>query len=325
MAIKGIDVSTYQKEINWDKVKADGIKFAILRCGYGMDISSQDDEYIERNIAECERIEMPYGVYLFSYANTVEKARSEAEHTLRIIKGHKLAMGVWYDIEDNNTSGSVNKEMLTNIINTYCNIIKNAGYDVGIYASLNWLNNKIESSIQKKYPIWVAQYYKECTFAGEYKMWQYASDGKVNGIKGNVDMNYYYGELEENASTEEDTLDKEEPKKHIIDVDGKWGTDTTKKAQEVFGTTVDGIVTDQYKMYKSENPGLISFEWLDNPSSYGSELIRAIQKKVGASVDGHIGPKTIKKMKKWLGTIQDGYISNPSDMVKAFQKWLNEQ
>lgn len=110
-----------------------------------------------------------------------------------------------------------------------------------------------------------------------------------------------------------------------LDVDGKWGTATTKRAQEVFGTTVDGIVTDQYLCYKSQNPGLISFEWLNNPSSYGSELIRAIQKKVGANVDGHIGPETIKKMQKWLGTVQDGCVSNPSDMVKAFQKWLNKQ
>ena len=118
---------------------------------------------------------------------------------------------------------------------------------------------------------------------------------------------------------------KEEQKKHVVDVDGKWGTHTTKKAQEVFGTTVDGIVTDQYKVYKSQNPGLISFEWLDNPSNYGSELLRAIQKKVGANVDGHIGPETIKKMQAWLGTIQDGYVSNPSDVVRAFQKWLNKQ
>lgn len=118
---------------------------------------------------------------------------------------------------------------------------------------------------------------------------------------------------------------EEEANKHIIDVDGKWGEDTTKKAQEVFNTTVDGMVTDQYACYKSQNPGLISFEWLDNPSDYGSELIRAIQKKVGANVDGHIGPNTIKKMQAWLGTVQDGCVSNPSDVVKAFQKWLNKQ
>lgn len=321
MAIKGIDVSEFQGSIDWAKVKADGIKFAILRCGYGMNIKGQDDKYIERNIQECERIGMPFGVYLFSYANTIEKAKSEAEHTLRIIKGHTLAMGVWYDIEDNNTSGSVSKETLTNIINTYCNTIKNAGYNVGIYANLNWLNNKIGASIQEKWPVWVAQYYKECQYKKDYIMWQYSSSGKVDGISNNVDMNYFYGELDNFA----DTSNKKEEKEHIIDVDGRWGTDTTKKAQEVFGTTVDGIVTDQYKVYKAQNPGLISFEWKDNPSNYGSELIRAIQKKVGANIDGHIGPETIKKMQKYFGTVQDGCVSNPSDVVKAFQKWLNKQ
>ena len=139
-------------------------------------------------------------------------------------------------------------------------------------------------------------------------------------------MDYICDEVNKKLNNTTDTSDKkEEPKKHIIDVDGKWGPDTTKKAQEVFGTTVDGIVTDQYKVYKSQNPGLIAFEWLDNPSTYGSELIRAMQKKVGANIDGHIGPETIKRMQKWLGTVQDGYISNPSNVVKAFQKWLNKQ
>lgn len=128
------------------------------------------------------------------------------------------------------------------------------------------------------------------------------------------------------TETKPSTLNKEKTKKHIVDVDGKWGTDTTKKAQEIFKTTVDGKVSNQYLAYKSQNPGIVaSFEWKENPSNYGSELIRAIQKKVGANVDGHIGPETIKKMQKYFGTVQDGYISNPSDMVKAFQKWLNKQ
>ena len=145
---------------------------------------------------------------------------------------------------------------------------------------------------------------------------------------GNTDCpgkNFPIDIIKSSSSTSTDTSDKKEEKKHIIDIDGKWGEDTTRKAQEVFETTVDGIVTDQYKMYKTQNPGLISFEWLNNPSDYGSELIRAIQKKVGANVDGHIGPETIKKMQAWLGTIQDGCVSNPSDVVKAFQKWLNKQ
>ena len=323
MAIKGIDVSEFQGQIDWDKVKADGVEFAILRVGFGMDLKSQDDKYIERNISECERLGIPIGVYLFSYANTTAKASSEAEHTLRLIAGHKMPLGVWYDIEDNNTSGSVSKSTLTDIINKYCSIIKEAGYDVGIYASLSWLNNKIDNSLQEKYPIWVAQYYKECQYKKDYLIWQYSSSGKVDGISGKVDMNYYYRKLEESKPIKKPN--KEESKKHIIDVDGKWGKDTTKKAQEIFGTTLDAKVTDQYKKYQAQNPGLFSFEWLDNPSAYGSELIRAIQKKVGANVDGHIGPETIKKMQKYFGTIQDGCISNPSDVVKAFQKWLNKQ
>lgn len=138
-------------------------------------------------------------------------------------------------------------------------------------------------------------------------------------------MDYICDEVNKKLNNATDTSDKKEDKKHIIDVDGKWGEDTTRKAQEVFGTTVDGIVTDQYKCYENENPGLIAFEWLDNPSDYGSELIRAIQKKVGANIDGHIGPETIKKMQKWLGTVQDSCVSNPSDVVRAFQKWLNKQ
>lgn len=136
-------------------------------------------------------------------------------------------------------------------------------------------------------------------------------------------MDYICDEVNKKMNNATDTSDKEE-KKHIIDEDGKWGEDTTTKAQEVFGTTVDGIVTDQYACYENENPGLISFEWKSNPTSY-SELIRAIQKKVGANADGHIGPETIKKMQKYFGTVQDGCVSNPSDVVKAFQKWLNKQ
>lgn len=107
--------------------------------------------------------------------------------------------------------------------------------------------------------------------------------------------------------------------------DGVWGKDTTKRAQQVFGTPVDGIISNQYLSYKTLNPGLSSstFEWKEKPDKNGSELIKAIQKKVGVKADGFIGTETIKAMQKWLGTIVDGSVSNPSSMVKAFQNWLN--
>ena len=112
-----------------------------------------------------------------------------------------------------------------------------------------------------------------------------------------------------------------------LEIDGVWGKDTTKRAQKVFGTTVDGIVSNQNSKYKDENPGLSisSFEWEKKPGKGGSKLIKAIQKKVGVKQTGYIDPTTIKAMQKWLGTTQDGKVSKPSQMVKAFQKWLNAQ
>lgn len=113
---------------------------------------------------------------------------------------------------------------------------------------------------------------------------------------------------------------------HKIAEDGYWGKDTTRKAQEVFGTPVDGIVSNQYQIYKYSNPGLLSstFDWKQNPKG-GSNLIYAIQRKVGTSADGFIGTNTIKAMQRWLGTPADGKVSAPSTMVRAFQRWLNQQ
>lgn len=190
----GIDVSEFQKDIDWEKAKADGVEFAILRCGYGMDQKDQDDSRFQKNMAECKRLGIPFGVYLFSYANTVKKAESEAEHVLRLVKDCKPALGIWYDVEDNNTSGKVKKELLTDIINTFCNKIKEDKnkYKVGIYASTSWLHKKIDESITTQYPIWVAQYYSVCEYKGKYEIWQYSSNGAVDGIKTKVDYNIMF-------------------------------------------------------------------------------------------------------------------------------------
>lgn len=135
------------------------------------------------------------------------------------------------------------------------------------------------------------------------------------------------GTVGENPIVQKEEVKKEEVKKDQIKVDGLWGKETTIKAQKVFGTTVDGIVSNQYLAYKDKNKGLLSstFEWKEKPSKNGSQLIGAIQEKIGVKKDKFIGPDTIKAMQKWLGTPVDGYVSNPSVMVKAFQKWLNKQ
>lgn len=315
MAVKGIDVSEFQGKIDWNKVKSDGIKYAILRCGYGMDITSQDDSCFAYNMEQCEKLGIPYGVYLFSYANTVEKARSEAQHTLRLIKDHKLSLGVWYDIEDGKTSGKVSKEMLTNIINTYCGTIKNEGYYVGIYASLSWLENKIESQIKNNYPIWVAQYYSKCEYSGKYVMWQYSSSGKVNGISGNTDMNYLYDESmlynESNKSVEPKEDEETKRIKELqtalnkdfncgLTIDGIIGQATTKAVMSHYlryFTKGNFVKWTQTQLKRKEFD--IGSYGID--SCYGRDTEKAIknlQKKHNIIIDGYVGIETVKVLVK---------------------------
>ena len=114
------------------------------------------------------------------------------------------------------------------------------------------------------------------------------------------------------------------PSSGKLTVDGVMGKDTTKKAQRYFGTPVDGVISNQLSAYKSICAGIISAEW-NSAKKGGSDLVEAIQKWVGATQDGYLGPNTIKKWQKKMGTVVDGVISNPSQCIKAFQKWLNEQ
>ena len=115
-----------------------------------------------------------------------------------------------------------------------------------------------------------------------------------------------------------------------LEVDGIWGQDTTTRLQEIFGTPVDGKISNQIKKYKDENPGLLSstFMWKDKPNGKGSMLIKAMQKWAGmpeSKRDGEIGPDTIRAIQTKLGTIVDGCVDKPSDMVKALQRWANAQ
>ena len=311
MSKKGIDVSEFQGKIDWEKVKNDGIEFAILRCGYGMDFSNQDDVEYERNANECERLGIPYGVYLMSYANTVEKARSEAKHVLRLIEGRKISLGVWHDIEDNGTSGAINKETLTNIINTFCNTIKNAGHRVGVYASLNWLENKIEKTIKDNYDIWVAQYYSKCEYEGKYIMWQHTSSGKVNGISTNVDMNILYEDLpvinnndNNNSKTNNSEIVKSLQKALNkdyncgLDVDGIIGPLTTKA---VNNNMVRNFTVGEFAKWVQER--LIAKGYsLNNfgvDGRYGNESekkVKEFQANCGIDVDGIVGINTVNRL-----------------------------
>lgn len=200
--IKGIDVSEHQKKIDWEKVKSDGVQFAMLRMGVGSDIQSQTDDYVLRNAEECDRLGIPYGLYIYSYATSESKAHSEAKHMIRVAKQVNATLGYYYDMEDadgyklkHNFNPRTHKAELTNFCLIFLEDMKKAGYDnVGVYANKDYFTNILDiEKIRKIGKIWLAQWgvskpYVLCN------MWQYTSKGKVNGISGNVDMNIYYGD-----------------------------------------------------------------------------------------------------------------------------------
>lgn len=140
--------------------------------------------------------------------------------------------------------------------------------------------------------------------------------------KGHTVMVLSNGSKAGGASTTAKTSNK-------LTVDGQWGKTTTAKLQQIFGTVVDGVVSNQSASYKASNPGLVSgWEWQEKPNGKGSQLIKALQKWAGMAAsaqDGMIGPATIKALQKKLGTVVDGKVSNPSQMVKALQTWANNQ
>lgn len=311
--LKGIDVSTHNNVVDWEKVKGQ-IDYAIIRCGFGMDQEDQDDKYFKRNVEECIRLKIPFGVYLYSYANTVEKANSEAEHVLRLVNPYKdkISMGIWYDIEDK-IQANLDKNFLKNIITTFCNKIENNGHCVGIYANKNWLENKIDDYLKQRYVIWIAQYNSKCTYTGKYHMWQYTSDGAINGISGRVDMNYSYQDkfmgtgqaIRENKESIEENV-KEVVKrlqtalnnayKANLVVDGILGKKTKNVLSKVVlknycASELVRWVQDRLVNHKKYSVGKAGID-----GKYGKgteEAVRAFQRDNRLVVDGKAGINTI--------------------------------
>lgn len=192
--IKVIDVSYYQGDINWDVFYNESDCYGvILRIGY----YTFPDKKFEYNINEIKRLNIPYGIYLFSYATTVDGAKKEASFTNNMINKYDLkpTLGIYYDIESwtskNSSSNIILNEEYDNIISTYINNVSehvNNLYNVNVYSNRWYAENRLNNA--KKYVNWVAEYNNTCKYKYEYKMWQYTSKGTIPGIIGNVDISY---------------------------------------------------------------------------------------------------------------------------------------
>ena len=226
--LKLIDVSAHQGKIDWKVVKnhVDGV---IIRCGYGSDYTYQDDKRFKYNVEECIKHNIPFGVYLYSYAKNINMAKSEANHVLRLLEPYKdkLSYPVYYDLEEPGTEpGCVERAIV------FGDIIEKAGYWCGIYANQYWWRTFLKGRLNR-FTKWVAKYSDNppSGISGTYDIWQYSSKGCVTGIEGNVDMNSCYRDFP--AVICGNGANKK-PKKSILEIAkeviaGLWGNGAERK------------------------------------------------------------------------------------------------
>ena len=194
MSIKGLDVSRFQGEVDWEQVKAAGYQFAMLRAGYGDD--SVDGQF-RRNASECNRLGIPIGAYWFCYAASPENAAQEADSCIRTVSGYRLDYPVCYDIEQASADYvekqgvSFTPALAQSLVKSFCDRIEAQGYFAMFYSNRSFYDTYLGAALAGRYAFWYARYTD--TFDGtDCGIWQYTSTGSVPGISGNVDLDLAY-------------------------------------------------------------------------------------------------------------------------------------
>lgn len=193
----GIDVSKWNGEIDWSRVKAAGVEFAVIRCGYRGSKTGAlvEDPYFVKNIEGAKEAGISVGVYFFTQATNEVEAVEEASMVLCLCEQYDLEYPIYIDTEGAGGKGradGLDKDTRTLAVSAFCSTIMNSGKHVGVYASRNWFLNQLDMSKLEDYYIWLAEYRSEPLYMGDYQLWQYTSHGTIDGIEGRVDLDYSY-------------------------------------------------------------------------------------------------------------------------------------
>lgn len=195
----GIDVSKWNREIDWHRVKNDGVEFAIIRLGYRGWTSGSlvEDPYFTANIRGAINAGIPVGVYFFTQAINVMEAVEEASMVINLVADYQLDYPIFIDSEATGTGGrgradNLSTPLRTEITHAFMETIRSAGYHAGVYAARSWLYNQLDMTQLSEYIVWLAEYRDVPLYSGYYQMWQYTSKGRIDGIEGNVDLNLSY-------------------------------------------------------------------------------------------------------------------------------------
>ena len=260
--LKGIDVSKYQGQVDWEKVKADGIEFAILRAGYGM-YENQIDPTFERNYSECKRLGIPIGTYWYTYATSKAEAIKETEVYLKALKDKTTELPNFMDIEYEPDIKALSRQLRTDLCNTFMEKIEKAGFKTGLYCSYDWIKNWLYEKQLTKWDKWIAQYSSNCNYSGsDLAIWQYTSKGRVNGISGNVDLDYCYKQYV--------TEDKEETSNT-----GTWKKDSKgwwyQRKDGSYPAGVWNFIDDRWYWFDKNGYAVKGYQTIDGKKYYFAE------------------------------------------------------
>lgn len=248
---KGIDISGWQGDVNFDKVKKDGIQFAVIKIGnvYDSKGTLDLDTKFRRNVEECERLSIPYGVYLYTYVRTVDRMKEVMPYVTAELKKtckKMSAIPCYIDIEEPAVVNGGNVNTLR-MIQVFAEAIRSAGYKAGVYSSTSWWNSYMTDDWYNTIDKWCADWSSHCDLTRPYTMWQYADNGIVSGISGKVDMNYAYFDF--NGKKEYKLPDKEQ----IYTVENG---DTWNSVGKKFGMNHGGVYLLEYNNYANASAEL---------------------------------------------------------------------
>lgn len=298
---KGVDVSSNNGDIDFEKIKRSGFDFVMIRCGYGSDIETQDDTQFQANVKKAEKAGVPWGAYLYSYACDDQAARSEVEHIARLLKGKKPLFPVAVDIEDSDgyheRHGAWNKKTIDSVAKIFINGMKELNYYPMLYVGFEEVTNLINRKTLKGVDIWWAQWWKACEIPNYLTlgMWQYGGEvnyletNKIDGV-GVIDKNFSY---------------KDYPT--IIKNGGFNGWDKPEqKTLDKFGFTKgnasDGVLALKALLIAAKQKGIITQDVdMNNIFGEGTEkAVNQVLKLGGYAQNGIAGEGFIKFISKKL-------------------------
>lgn len=293
MTVKGIDVSKYQGNVDFNKVKAAGYDFVILNAGYGRYLN-QKDPYFDSNYEKAQAAGLGIGAYWYSYAVNEAQAKEEARVFLEAVGDRRFSYPLCFDIEDKTQSG-LSQAVIGKMINAFCGYLEEKGYYAAIYSYADFLKNKVPVACRSRYDVWVAHFgVSKPSYPYAYGMWQYSSAGKVSGISGDCDLDYAYKDYP--AIMKSKGLNGYE----------KAGSKVLDESGFREGDKSLGVLAMKELLILARERGLIggNFEEHETFGSGTKKAVNALLKAWGYKENGIAGEKFIVRLRKEISPLE---------------------